>query len=48
MVRLDAIATNLPAQRLYGKFGFIACGKAKEYYESAGLAEFVIYEYVLK
>lgn len=46
-VRLDAIGTNKPAQKLYEKYGFINCGKGKIYYESTGLTEFVFYEYVL-
>ena len=46
-VRLDAIGTNVPAQKLYEKYGFINCGTAQEYYESTGETEFVFYEYVL-
>lgn len=46
-VRLDAIATNKPAQKLYERYGFINCGTAQEYYESTGLTEFIFYEYVL-
>lgn len=46
-VRLDAIGTNKPAQKLYEKYGFINCGKAMEYYESTGKTEFVYYEYVV-
>ena len=47
-VRLDAIGTNVPAQKLYEKYGFINCGTAQEYYESTGETEFVFYEYALK
>ena len=46
-VRLDAIGTNVPAQKLYEKYGFVNCGTAQEYYESTGETEFVFYEYVL-
>ena len=46
-VRLDAIGTNVPAQKLYEKYGFVKCGTAQEYYESTGETEFVFYEYVL-
>ena len=47
VVRLDAIDTNVPAQKLYEKYGFVNCGIAQEYYESTGETEFVFYEYVL-
>ena len=46
-VRLDAIGTNVPAQKLYEKYGFVNCGTAQEYYESTGETEFIFYEYVL-
>ena len=46
-VRLDAIGTNKPAQKLYEKYGFVNCGKAMEYYESTGKTEFIYYEYVV-
>lgn len=47
VVRLDAIGTNVPAQKLYEKYGFVNCGTAQEYYESTGKTEFVFYEYAL-
>lgn len=47
VVRLDAIGTNVPAQKLYEKYGFVNCGTAQEYYESTGETEFVFYEYTL-
>ena len=47
-VRLDAIGTNVPAQKLYEKYGFVNCGTAQEYYESTGKTEFVFYEYALE
>ena len=46
-VRLDAIGTNVPAQKLYEKYGFVNCGTEQEYYESTGETEFIFYEYVL-
>ena len=46
-VRLDAIGTNVPAQKLYEKYGFVNCGTAQEYYESTGTTEFIFYEYAL-
>ena len=46
-VRLDAIGTNVPAQKLYEKYGFVNCGTAQEYYESTGETEFIFYEYAL-
>ena len=47
VVRLDAIGTNVPAQKLYEKYGFVNCGIAQEYNESTGKTEFVFYEYAL-
>ena len=46
-VRLDAIATNKPAQKLYENYGFVNCGTEQEYYESTGVTDFVFYEYVI-
>ena len=46
-VRLDAIITNKPAQKIYEKYGFIRRGQAQEYYESTGFTEFIFYEYIL-
>ena len=46
-VRLDAISTNIPAQKLYEKYGFINCGTQQLYYASTGWTSFVFYEYLL-
>ena len=46
-LRLDAIATNTPAQALYERFGFVNRGTAEDYYESTGTVDFVFYEYPL-
>lgn len=43
-LRLDAIGTNKPAQKLYEKFGFVNCGTEQLDYESTGLTKFVFYE----
>ena len=47
-VRLDAISTNKPAQKLYEKYGFLNCGTEQEYYESTGVTNFIFYEYIIK
>lgn len=47
-LRLDAIATNKPAQRLYEAYGFQSCGTRRLYYESTGLTDFLFYDYPLK
>ena len=46
-LRLDAIATNKPAQRLYEAYGFRNCGTRRLYYESTGLTDFLFYDYPL-
>ena len=48
VVRLDAVGTNVPSQKLYEKYGFVNCGPAQEYYKSTGETEFVFYEYALE
>ena len=47
-MRLDAIATNKPAQRLYEAYGFQSCRTRRLYYESTGLTDFLFYDYPLK
>lgn len=47
VVRLDAIETNVPAQRLYEKYGFVQYGKIQAYYESVGFADFCFYQLIL-
>lgn len=46
-LRLDAIATNKPAQGLYEAYGFHRCGTRRLYYESTGLTDFLFYDYPL-
>ena len=45
VVRLDAIATNKPAQKLYEAYGFQNRGMERLYYESTGYTDFIFYEY---
>lgn len=45
-VRLDALAGNLPARRLYEAMGFTAVGSRKLSADNVGMADFVFYEYV--
>lgn len=47
VVRLDALATNTPAQQLYQGKGFSYCGKVNLYAENTGWTDFFFYEYVL-
>ncbi len=44
-IRLDAIATNLPAQKIYERIGFVFRGKQKLYADNTGWTEFYFYEY---
>ena len=46
-LRLDVIAGNLPAFRLYESMGFISAGNMQLYYEDTGLADFSLFEYLL-
>lgn len=46
-VRLDALASNLPAQHLYEAKGFIYKGKLNWYAKNTGWTDFYFYEYVL-
>ena len=50
-VRLDAISTNIPAQKLYEKYGFINCGTQQLYYTSTGWTSFfmnIFYKNIIK
>ena len=44
-IRLDCLATNLPAQRLYESMGFVCRGKKNMQAPNVGEAEFLFYEY---
>lgn len=45
--RLDTLESNIPAQKLYKKMGFIYCGTAHWFAENTGWTNFYLYEYVL-
>ena len=46
-VRLDVLASNLPAQKLYSSLGFQYRDTVQLYYEDTGLTDFLLYELVL-
>lgn len=46
-VRLDVLAGNLPAFRLYDSLGFRRAGDVKLFYEDTGITDFTLYEYIL-
>ena len=46
-IRLDALATNIPAQRLYEKLGFVYRGKQTLFAENTGWTDFLYYELIL-
>lgn len=43
-LRLDVLEDNVPAQRMYERAGFQYIGTKKIFYESTGLANFLLYE----
>ena len=43
-LRLDVLASNIPAQKLYAGMGFIYIDKIRIYYEDTGLMDFLLYE----
>ena len=43
-VRLDVLESNLPAQRMYEKVGFVYRGKQHWYAENTGWTDFLLYE----
>ena len=47
-IRLDALATNIPAQRLYEKLGFVYRGKQTLFAENTGWTDFLYYELPLE
>ena len=47
-VRLDTLACNIPAQRLYESLGFAKCGTCHWYAENTGWYDFFLYEYLLQ
>ena len=46
-VRLDTLASNLPAQHLYESLGFSFRGKLRMYAENTGWFDFFFYEFTL-
>lgn len=46
-VRLDTLASNIPAQHMYTKLGFLYRGKQTLYAENTGWTDFLYYEFVL-
>lgn len=46
-VRLDVLAGNLPAERLYAGLGFRYVQTVRMFYEDTGRTEFMLYEYLL-
>lgn len=46
-LRLDVLEANIPAQRLYERAGFVYIETKKIWYESTGLANFLLYEYAV-
>lgn len=47
VIRLDVLACNFPAQKLYTVSGFIYIETVKLFYEDTGLTDFLLYELVL-
>ncbi len=46
VIRLDTLANNLPAKRLYESFGFQVCGDMDVDCEGVGVKRFTLYEYI--
>lgn len=46
-LRLDVLEQNAPAQRLYERAGFVYIETKQIWYESTGLANFLLYEYAV-
>ena len=46
-LRLNALASNTPAQKLYVKKRFVYCGTLNLYAENTGYTDFLFYEYSL-
>ena len=47
-IRLDTLASNIPARHMYKKFGFEYRGKQNLYAENTGWTDFLYYELPLK
>ena len=46
-LRLDVLEDNVPAQRFYERAGFVYIQTKRIWYESTGLASFLLYEYAV-
>ena len=46
-LRLDTLKSNIPAQKMYEKAGFVYRGKKKLYAENTGMTDFLYYEKIL-
>lgn len=46
-IRLDVLAGNIPAFKLYDSLGFQSVGEVMLFYEDTGLTNFTLYEYNL-
>ena len=46
-IRLDVLRGNIPAEKLYQRFGFQYMATLQMYYEDTGWTDFKLYEYVL-
>lgn len=46
-VRLDALACNIPAHRLYGSLGFQKRDQRRWYVDNVGWTDFFLYEFIL-
>ncbi|UUX33115.1 GNAT family N-acetyltransferase [Fundicoccus culcitae] len=46
-IRLDVLASNLPAHKLYTSLGFKLIDTVQMFYEDTGWTDYLLYEYVL-
>lgn len=46
-LRLDVLESNVPAQRFYERAGFVYIQTRQIWYETTGLANFLLYEYAV-
>ena len=44
-IRLDALATNTPAHKIYERLGFVYRGKQHLYADNTGWTDFYFFEY---
>lgn len=46
-IRLDVLCGNLPAEKLYIKYGFKYVGTIRMFYEDTGWTDFKLFEYII-